>query len=111
MQRFTALLTLVLVLVFSSSPALADDKTDKRLQESRKVFESFTDLSEQSVPIWMLERAYGIVVVPQVIKGAVFFGGRGGRGVMSVRNLKGVQETVHFPLPMGLGDKSMASGE
>ncbi len=89
MQRFTALLTLVLVLVFSSSPALADDKTDKRLQESRKVFESFTDLSEQSVPIWMLERAYGIVVVPQVIKGAVFFGGRGGRGVMSVRNPDG----------------------
>lgn len=89
MQRFTALLTLVLALVFSSSPALADDKTDKRLQESRKVFESFTDLSEQSVPTWMLQRAYGIVVVPQVIKGAVFFGGRGGRGVMSVRNPDG----------------------
>ena len=31
-------------------------------------------------------------------------------GVMSVRKLKGVQETVHFPLPMGLGDKSMAQG-
>jgi 4-hydroxy-3-methylbut-2-en-1-yl diphosphate reductase len=31
-------------------------------------------------------------------------------GVMSVRKLKGVQETVHFPLPMGLGDKSMAGG-
>ncbi len=28
-------------------------------------------------------------------------------GVISVRQLKGVQETVHFPLPMGLGDKSM----
>ncbi len=31
-------------------------------------------------------------------------------GVMSVRKLKGVQETVQFPLPMGLGDKSMAQG-
>ena len=28
-------------------------------------------------------------------------------GAVSVRNLPGVQETVHFPLPMGLGDKSM----
>jgi 4-hydroxy-3-methylbut-2-en-1-yl diphosphate reductase len=28
-------------------------------------------------------------------------------GVISVRQLKGVQETVHFPLPMGLGDKAM----
>jgi 4-hydroxy-3-methylbut-2-en-1-yl diphosphate reductase len=30
-----------------------------------------------------------------------------GLGVVAVRNLKGVQETVHFPLPMGLGDRSM----
>ncbi len=28
-------------------------------------------------------------------------------GAISVRRLPGVQETVHFPLPMGLGDKSM----
>ncbi|HEX6722262.1 MAG TPA: 4-hydroxy-3-methylbut-2-enyl diphosphate reductase [Burkholderiaceae bacterium] len=28
-------------------------------------------------------------------------------GATSVRALPGVQETVHFPLPMGLGDKSM----
>ena len=27
-------------------------------------------------------------------------------GVLSVRKLQGVQETVHFPLPLGLGDKS-----
>jgi lipid-binding SYLF domain-containing protein len=37
----------------------------------------------------MLERAYGIVVIPQVIKGAVMFGGRGGRGCMAVRNPDG----------------------
>jgi 4-hydroxy-3-methylbut-2-enyl diphosphate reductase len=28
-------------------------------------------------------------------------------GVVSVRKLPGVQETVHFPLPKGLGDKAM----
>jgi lipid-binding SYLF domain-containing protein len=89
MQRFTALLAFVLALTFTTSPALADEKTDKRLRESQKVLESFTDLSEQSVPTWLLERAYGIVVIPQVIKGAVVFGGRGGRGVMAVRNPDG----------------------
>ncbi len=89
MQRIIALLTLVLALALGSGAAIADAKTDKRLENSRKVFESFTDLSEQSVPTWLLERAYGIVVVPQVVKGAVFFGGRGGRGVMSVRNPDG----------------------
>lgn len=89
MQRIITALTLVLALVFGAQPALADDKTDKRLNDSRKVFESFTDLSEQSVPIWLLERAYGIVVVPQVLKGALIFGGRGGKGVMAVRNADG----------------------
>ncbi len=29
-------------------------------------------------------------------------------GALSVRSLPGVEESVHFPLPMGLGDKSMA---
>ena len=29
-------------------------------------------------------------------------------GAVSVRTLEGVQESVHFPLPMGLGDKSMS---
>jgi 4-hydroxy-3-methylbut-2-enyl diphosphate reductase len=30
-------------------------------------------------------------------------------GALSVRRMAGVEETVHFPLPMGLGDKSMAA--
>ena len=29
-------------------------------------------------------------------------------GAVSVRKMPGVEEAVHFPLPMGLGDKSMA---
>jgi 4-hydroxy-3-methylbut-2-enyl diphosphate reductase len=29
-------------------------------------------------------------------------------GALSVRRLAGVEETVHFPLPLGLGDKSMS---
>ncbi len=29
-------------------------------------------------------------------------------GAVSVRKMPGVEETIHFPLPMGLGDKSMA---
>ena len=29
-------------------------------------------------------------------------------GALSVRTLPGVEETVHFPLPVGLGDRSMA---
>lgn len=89
MQRFTALLAIALTLVLGSPAALADAKTDKRLDDARAVFESFTGISEQAIPGWMLERAYGIVVVPRVFEMAVGFGGRGGRGVMAVRNADG----------------------
>jgi lipid-binding SYLF domain-containing protein len=90
MQRITALLALTLTLLFGTSAALADEKTDKRLEDARLVFESFTNLSEQQIPGWLLERAYGVVVAPKLFEIAVLMpGGRGGRGVMAVRNPDG----------------------
>jgi lipid-binding SYLF domain-containing protein len=71
------------------APARADAKTDRRLDESLRVFESFADLTEQSIPVWLLERAYGVVVVPKVVKVALTLGGRGGAGVMAVRQPDG----------------------
>jgi lipid-binding SYLF domain-containing protein len=73
----------------TATPAFADAKTDKRLEQSLRVFESFADLTEQSIPTWLLERAYGIVVVPGVVKVALTIGGRGGAGVMAVRQPDG----------------------
>jgi len=89
MQRVFALLLASLALAFGSVGAQASSSTDKRLEESRKVFESFSFLTEQAIPTWLLERAYGVVVVPRVIKGALIIGGRGGKGVMAVRNPDG----------------------
>lgn len=83
------MLLAAIALTIGSPAARADGKTEQRLDESKKVFESFSDLSEQAIPDWLLERAYGVVVVPHVIRGALFVGGRGGRGVMAVRNPDG----------------------
>jgi lipid-binding SYLF domain-containing protein len=69
--------------------AQADDKADRKLQQSQNVFEAFSDLTEQTIPTWLLERAYGIVVVPSVVKVALTLGGRGGTGVLAVRNPDG----------------------
>jgi lipid-binding SYLF domain-containing protein len=109
MQRFIALLAVTLTLALGSSAAQADDKTDKRLNDARLVFESFSGLSEQSIPDWMLERAYGIVVAPQVFELAVTFGGRGGRGVMSVRNPDGSWSNPVF-LSIGGGSFGLQFG-
>lgn len=89
MQRLTALLAMTLMLLFGSAASRADEKTDKRLEDSRHVLETFTGISEQVIPGWLLERAYGIVVAPSVFEMAVIGGGRGGKGVMAVRNPDG----------------------
>jgi lipid-binding SYLF domain-containing protein len=89
MPRILPLLLALVALVSGSATALADTKTDQRLEESRHVFESFSNLSEQAIPDWLLERAYGVVVIPGVARGALIIGVRGGRGVMAVRNPDG----------------------
>ncbi len=89
MQRILAFFASLSLALFAGAPAYADAKTDQRLEESRKVFESFTGIAEQAIPGWLLERAYGIVIVPDVIKAALVFGGRGGKGVLAVRRPDG----------------------
>ena len=96
MPKALALLFASLALAFGSLAADASSRTDERLDESRRVFESFSNLTEQAIPSWLLERAYGIVVVPRVIKGALIIGGRGGKGVMAVRNPDGTWSSPVF---------------
>lgn len=96
MQRVLALFLATVALALGSAGASASSTTDKRLDESRLVFESFSNLTEQAIPSWLLERAYGVVVVPRVIKGALMIGGRGGKGVMSVRNPDGSWSNPSF---------------
>jgi lipid-binding SYLF domain-containing protein len=91
MNRLIASCLSLLLAMTALAPlqAQADDKADRRLQQSQRVFEAFSDLTEQTIPVWLLERAYGIVVVPSVVKVALTLGGRGGKGVMAVRNPDG----------------------
>ena len=69
MQKIVALIGLT-VLGLAPLQGHADAKTDQRLADARQVFETFVDIREQVIPTWLMERAYGIVVVPRVIKGA-----------------------------------------
>lgn len=96
MQRLFAALFATLALAIGSIDAQAATATDRRLDESRRVFESFSNLTEQAIPSWLMERAYGVVVVPRVIKGALGFGGRFGTGVMAVRNPDGTWSNPVF---------------
>jgi len=92
----TCLSLFLAVTLVLPTQAHADSKTDQRLLRSQRVFEAFSDLTEQSIPSWLLERAYGVVVVPGVVKVALTLGGRGGKGVMAVRNPDGTWSAPTF---------------
>jgi lipid-binding SYLF domain-containing protein len=85
----TALLS-AWVLLAPSAPVLAqsaeETREDARLITATQVLDELRDTPDTRVPDWLMQRAYGVAVVPEVIKGAFIFGGRYGDGVMLVRD-------------------------
>ncbi len=71
------------------SPAAAQTREDARLITATAVLEEFRGAPDLGVPEWLVERAYGVAVIPEVQKVALMFGGRHGNGVMTVRDEAG----------------------
>jgi lipid-binding SYLF domain-containing protein len=70
-------------------PAAAQSDDDEKLARAAEVLRGFTTDDEKSIPAELLQRARGIVVIPTLIRGGFFIGGRRGRGVLAVRTTTG----------------------
>ncbi len=90
--------TLVRVAVFAIAcmtslvavrPARADAGDEGRLLLATQVLDQVQGMPDQRIPDYLLARAYGIAVIPDVTKVAFIFGGRHGRGVLVVRKSLG----------------------
>src|SRR5262245_47306775 len=79
----------------NSTPAHAQAREEGRLLTSTQVLEEIRASRDQAIPDRLLDRAYGIAVVPSVTKIAFFAGGRWGKGTMVVRDQNG-----HFSNPV-----------
>ncbi|HTW74756.1 MAG TPA: lipid-binding SYLF domain-containing protein [Steroidobacteraceae bacterium] len=64
-------------------------REDARLETATDVLDMLRATPDQNVPAWLMQRAYGVAVIPDVLKGAFLFGGRYGNGVLTVRNAQG----------------------
>ena len=85
----SALLTSAAALfVLLLAPAEAQHDADKFV-DAAKVLELFTTDEEHGIPADILQRARGIAVIPNLIRGGLFFGGRRGRGVLAIRSPNG----------------------
>ncbi len=86
---------LSVVLALSGVAAHAQGREEARLLTAKQVLKELRSSPDQFVPTRLLERAYGIAVVPDVTSGAFFFGAGRGNGVLVVRNQYG-----HFSDPI-----------
>jgi lipid-binding SYLF domain-containing protein len=86
---------LATALLFSFSVVHAQGREEARLLTASQVLNDALGSPDEVVPSRLLERAYGIAVVPDVTKVAFFFGGRRGNGVLVARDANG-----HFSDPL-----------
>ena len=69
--------------------AHAGPRQDTRLATAAQVLDELRQSPDQTIPGWLLDRAYAVAVVPNVIKVGLTIGGRYGKGAMSVRREDG----------------------
>ena len=83
------LASLLTTVAFTAAPAFADAREEARLIEASGVLEELGAQRDTAIPDRLMARAYGIAVVPNVVKVSAVVGGRRGSGVMVVRDANG----------------------
>ena len=78
-----------LALAVGATGAHAQAREEGKLLLASQVLEELRDAGDRSIPNWLLERAYGIAVIPDLTKIAFFAGGRRGNGVLTFRDKDG----------------------
>ena len=77
----------VLLIALTSGLVLGNTKESvKRLEDSATVFSEIMNTPDKGIPQDLLEKAYCVVIVPGLKKGAFVIGGQYGKGYLSCRN-------------------------
>jgi lipid-binding SYLF domain-containing protein len=91
MRTRTNFLTVLagVALAATATGAHAQARQEGKLLMASQVLEELRDARDQMIPDRLLERAYGIAVIPDMTKIAFFAGGGRGHGVLVVRDKDG----------------------
>jgi lipid-binding SYLF domain-containing protein len=90
MKARSFFLKLAAVTLICSVPGIANVlhagyNEESKVESAREVISEIMSVPETSIPTSLLKNAYGVAVIPGVIKAGVIVGGRAGRGVLVVR--------------------------
>jgi lipid-binding SYLF domain-containing protein len=86
-RKLTALVAVLTLAVQGTAHAQA--REEAKLLVATEVLEELRSQRDQVIPEHLLQRAYGVAVIPSVTKVALFLGGRRGSGVLVVRDSSG----------------------
>ena len=75
---------IMLALIFAPN-AQGATREEKRVSDAADVVNQLARIPEQSIPPSLLSRAYGIAVIPNVVRAAFGFGASRGKGIIVVR--------------------------
>ncbi len=76
-------------LIWSAPPAVAAPLTEELVTESRFTVEHFLEDPEELPFKAYLEKARGVLIIPELVKGGLIIGAEGGTGVLLVRGKDG----------------------
>lgn len=87
--RFLAGVTCSLLALGATTAVQAQAREEAKLLVATQVLDEIRGQRDQQIPEQLLQRAYGVAVIPDVTKAAFLIGARHGAGVMSVRDSQG----------------------
>lgn len=79
-----------------AAPLTVSAGAAEKMETARSVLEDFIEIPENRIPPALLENAYGIAVIPSVVKVSFILGGRRGTGVLAVRRDSGKWSNPSF---------------
>ena len=84
MKNFKVIPVILLFVVFGSADVLSQQKQNEKLQKSTEVLNEFAAMKE-GIPSQLMQRAEGIIVIPNLIKAGLGIGGQRGKGIAMLR--------------------------
>lgn len=113
-QRFPMLCSLLLVAVgaFAAAAPGVADTLNERVAAANEVLQDLQRIPEQAIPPNLLNSAYAVAVLPNVVKGGLIVGGSYGKGVLMVRQSDGSWSNPVFVklIKIGIGWQAGVQG-
>jgi len=88
-RKLSCALLALLAMATQGAAHAADARAEAKLLVATEVLDELRSQRDQMIPENLLQRAYGVAVIPGVTKVAMFLGGRRGSGVLVVRDSRG----------------------